>query len=109
MTIKKNTLIQINSSRHPIFKAIAIKDFDTNDEWYPVSLADDYLEGMSKCWVKGDEVPCRKSLVRTFKIIKELINYRLKQIYSNRKTYRQCRIKVHRKRNRLHLFQHSLQ
>lgn len=71
MTIKKNTLIQINSSRHPIFKATAIKDFDTNDEWYPVSLADDYLEGMSKCWVKGDEIPCRKSLVRTFKIIKE--------------------------------------
>ncbi|UTD07104.1 hypothetical protein E4N90_03740 [Treponema denticola] len=71
MIIKKNTLLQINSSRHPVFKAIAIKDFNTNEEWYPLSLADDYLEGMSKYWMKGEEVPCRKSLVRSFKIIKE--------------------------------------
>ncbi|UTC77586.1 hypothetical protein E4O04_06050 [Treponema sp. OMZ 799] len=71
MKIKKNTLIQINSSRHPIYKAIAIKDFDSNDEWYPLFLADEYLKGMSKCWIKGEKIPCRKSLVRSFKIIKE--------------------------------------
>ena len=74
MKITKNTLIQINSSRHPTFNAIAVKDFDTNDEWYPVSLTDDYLEGMSKYWLKGEEVPCRKSLVRSFKIITEAKN-----------------------------------
>ncbi|UTC65204.1 hypothetical protein E4O00_03290 [Treponema sp. OMZ 788] len=71
MIIKKNTLIQINSSIHSVFKATAIKDFNTNEEWYPLYLADDYLEGASKFWAKGEEVPCRKCFVKSFKIIKE--------------------------------------
>lgn len=67
MIIKKNTLVEV-CSRHGVFCASVIEDFDTNNEWYPLALTDDFLEGVSKTWFKGEEIPCRKSFVEYIKI-----------------------------------------
>ncbi len=74
MLIKKGQLVFVKSSRKGNYKAIALKDFDTeNDEWYPVALAElgKSLVGMNKdnIWVAGDEVPCRRGL-NTIELIK---------------------------------------
>jgi hypothetical protein len=72
MKIDKDTLLQVKSSRKGNYKAIALKDFDTEDEWYPVALAENKaIVGMNKAnlWIAGDEVPCRKGL-NTVEIIK---------------------------------------
>ncbi|MGP1602039.1 hypothetical protein [Treponema sp.] len=66
MTIKKNTLVEV-CSRHGTFHANAIEDFDTDNEWYPLVLSDDFLEGASKTWFRGEKIPCRKSFVKYIK------------------------------------------
>jgi hypothetical protein len=64
--VKKGTLLLVKSSRKGTYKAIALRDFDLRDEWYPVALAetDKSIVGMnpSNIWIPGDEVPCRASL-----------------------------------------------
>ena len=66
MIIKKDTVIQVKSSRKGNYKAIVLKDFDTEkDEWYPVALAEaKAIVGMNRnnLWIAGDEVPCRRGL-----------------------------------------------
>ena len=48
-----------------------VKNFNTDDEWYPLVLTDSLSEGMSTIWIKDDAIPCRKSHVRYIEIIKE--------------------------------------
>jgi hypothetical protein len=61
MKIKKGTLVQVNHSRSGNWKALATKDFDTKkDEWYPLQLVDEEVNGMSTSWIKGDEMPARR-------------------------------------------------
>ena len=66
MIIKKDTIIQVKSSRKGNYKAIALEDFDTEkDEWYPVALAEaKAIVGMNRnnLWIAGDKVPCRRGL-----------------------------------------------
>jgi len=51
MKIKRGTILNVNHFRKGNFEAIAIKDFDTEeDEFYPVSSTE------------GEEIACRKSL-----------------------------------------------
>ena len=66
MIIKKDTIVQVKSSRKGDYKAIALADFDTEkDEWYPVALAEaKAIVGMSNIWIAGDEVPCRRGMSR---------------------------------------------
>lgn len=62
MKIKRGTKLQINSCRKGSFKAIAEEDFDTNDTFYPVSIASgEIVEGLNHVWEAGDMIPCRGS------------------------------------------------
>ena len=54
MTIKKNTLVKVGHTRHGVFNAKAFKNFNTDDEWYPLVLTDSLSEGMSTIWIKDD-------------------------------------------------------
>ena len=63
MKINKGTLLQVNHRRSGKWKGRATKDFDTEtDEWYPISLEDEVVHGMSTTWERGDEMPCRNGL-----------------------------------------------
>lgn len=63
MEIKKGTKLKIYHHRHGVFYGIAEKDFDTDSiEFYPISLDQDMLCGLSNDWVRGDSVPCRNTL-----------------------------------------------
>lgn len=66
MKILKGTKLRVTHRRQGTFLAIADKDFDIDDEWYPVILDQDYLQGLSTYWCKGECVPCRKGLVEVF-------------------------------------------
>ena len=69
MQIQKGDLLNIQHRRKGFFKAIATRDFDTDEEeFYPVVLApDQYVKGISLDllgdWQSGEKIPCRKSLV----------------------------------------------
>ena len=60
---KKGDKVIVIDNRKGTYKGTVEKDFDTvTDEWYSISLRQDYLEGMSTYWEKGDHVPCRRGL-----------------------------------------------
>jgi hypothetical protein len=64
MDVKQGQILSINHSRHGRFKAQATRDFNTDENWYPVIVADgEMVKGWSKDWHEGDSIPCRKSLV----------------------------------------------
>jgi len=56
----------VRSQRKGDYKAIALKDFDSEKyEWYPVALAEEKtIVGMNRDnrWIVGDEMPCRRGL-----------------------------------------------
>lgn len=62
MKILKGTKLRVDDRRKGKFFAVANSDFDTEDEWYDIVLDQDYLEGMSNDWVKGEHVPARNGL-----------------------------------------------
>ena len=64
MVIKKGTKLKVFHSRKGTFVGIAFEDFDTDDEWYNIAVADEQEEvvGLTKSWVAGEEAPCRKGL-----------------------------------------------
>lgn len=63
MQFKAGDKLTVRCSRRGTYLAVATKDFDTEaDEWYPVTLDQEYLEGSSTYWERGDEVPCRRGL-----------------------------------------------
>ena len=64
MKITKGTLLNITHSRKGTFKAIAYKDFDTDEEtWYPVTVAQSGVRGMLEDWFDGEKIPCRNTKV----------------------------------------------
>lgn len=63
MKFKKGDRVIVRSSRRGNYNGIALKDFDTvEDEWYPIALCDEVVEGLSTEWVEGEEMPCRRGL-----------------------------------------------
>jgi len=62
MNIKKDTILKIKHSRKGTFIGKAIKDFNTNDEWYPIVVEDEEVKGINTIWEKGEDIPCRNSL-----------------------------------------------
>lgn len=65
MEIKKGTLLKVFHTRHGIFKGKATRDFDTDKEtFYPISLEDDYVDGLRTIFYKGDTMPCRNTLCK---------------------------------------------
>ena len=70
MKIKEGQLLAINHARKGPFVAVALRDFDSEEEdWFPVALAKGYVKGISTGlgpdWITGDEIPCRASFVRS--------------------------------------------
>lgn len=60
MEIKKDTILLVHNGRKGIFKAKAIRDFDTEKEtFYPVATLE-RVQGMATTWEIGEEIPCRK-------------------------------------------------
>lgn len=71
MKIKKGQLLFVRHRRLGNWKARADEDFDTEeDEWYPVSLVEEYVLGLSTEWYKGDHMPAKRGLCRV-EIIEE--------------------------------------
>lgn len=62
--VKKGTLLKINHSRKGTFLARAKEDFNLDDEWYPIVLAVERVDGMNTFWEAGDDIPCRASLCK---------------------------------------------
>lgn len=74
MFIAKDTrMVLINkraseSTRKYIGKAT--KDFDTEDEWWPIVVDQDKpVFGISAVWVKGEEIPARKQLTTLVEVL----------------------------------------
>lgn len=66
MKVKKEQLLRIDHARKGIFVAVALRDFESEEEaWLPVALAEGYVKGINTGWVAGEEIPCRASLVRS--------------------------------------------
>lgn len=63
MKIKKGTKVIVNDSRKGRYTGIAIEDFDTESEWYPIATLE-YVRGLTTDWEVGDEIPCRKGLAK---------------------------------------------
>jgi len=66
MKIKEGTLLNVNHIRSGKWVGIATRDFDTDNEpLYPIALAQlKPVDGLitKARWVKGDNMPCRKTL-----------------------------------------------
>ena len=61
MKIKKGTRLIVRDRRKGKFEAEALRDFDTNDEWYPITPLT-LVAGLTTDWEYGDEIPCRNGL-----------------------------------------------
>jgi len=66
MKILKGSRVTVKHSRKGIFRAVAIRDFDIDEEWYPLATAEE-VHGISqgpgnRAWGPGE--PCRASFVR---------------------------------------------
>ncbi len=68
--IKKGTILKINHTRKGQFYGMAIRNFNTKEEFYPIKVIQlKSVQGMNTEWSVLDKIPCRKSLC-TIKIIK---------------------------------------
>lgn len=60
MKIRKGQTIEVRHIRKGVFKAVALKDFDTvKDDEYPIATWE-YVRGYCFEWYKGDPIPCRR-------------------------------------------------
>ncbi len=63
MKIKKGQKVKVVGSRSGNYEAIAVEDFDTeNDEWYPLILDQERVDGLSTSWHKGERHDGRRGL-----------------------------------------------
>lgn len=64
MLIRKDTVLNVKSTRKGNFVGIALKDFDTeNDEWYSIAVhQDEPVYGVLEDWFIGESIPCRRGL-----------------------------------------------
>lgn len=52
----------VKDRRKGSFKAVAIRDFDTEaDEFYPIAT-EEFVSGMSTDWEPGEEIPARRGI-----------------------------------------------
>jgi len=71
MKIKKGTKLTIKHLRKGVFNVIAKRDFDTKkDEFYPVKLDTNRVEGLNTYWERAEEIPCRRILCEIVEIRK---------------------------------------
>lgn len=71
MKIEKGTKLKIDHCRKGKFNAVALRDFDSTDDWFPVAVAEDnsdVVRGAANDWVPGEEIPCRGSFC-TFEVV----------------------------------------
>jgi hypothetical protein len=76
MKIAKGTKLKIEHSRKGSYFAVAIEDFDTQDEWFPVAVAEQNgkpVHGMAtgNKWEPGEIIPCRGSFVSNIEVVQE--------------------------------------
>ena len=73
LKIKKGQRLRIEHRRKGTFTAIALRDFDSDEEaWFPVAPAEESVGGLgvlSGAWMPGEEIPCRASLARIIEIL----------------------------------------
>lgn len=63
MKVTKGQVLQVRHTRKGVFTGIADRNFDTEqEEFYPISLAAEEVEGEGTVWVAGDKIPCRNTL-----------------------------------------------
>lgn len=66
MKIKKGQKIEVRSRYKGVYKAIALKAFDTEkDEIYPIATLET-VKGFTQVWEKGDPIPCSRGLSRIY-------------------------------------------
>lgn len=61
MKIEKGTRLIVRDRRKGKYEAEALRDFDTEDEWYHVTPLS-VVEGLTTEWENGEEIPCRKGI-----------------------------------------------
>lgn len=68
MNYKKGDLLLIEHCRKGNFFGRAKRDFNTDEEFYPI-ISDEIrsIDGLNNSWENGEEIPCRKSLCRISK------------------------------------------
>ena len=72
MKVEKGTILKINHQKKGVFLAIANDTFDTEKEdFYPVSLYQDYLKCFAMEYFKGDNIPCRNIFVKKMEVSNE--------------------------------------
>jgi len=60
MKVSEGQRLKVNHSRSGKWEGVATKDFDTEEEFYPIKLdQDEPVHGMSTAWIRGDNMPCR--------------------------------------------------
>lgn len=48
----------------------AIRDFDTEDDWWPIVVDQDKpVHGISQVWCRGNEIPARKGLTTLVEVL----------------------------------------
>ena len=72
MKIEKGQTVSVNDLRKGKFKAIALEDFDTdNDEWYPLIVGKgEYVKGLNTFWEEGDDIPSKRGIA----VIEEIVS-----------------------------------
>lgn len=59
MQVSKGDILRVQHRRKGVFLGKAMKDFDTEvDEFYPIVLEENRLDGMNTVYFKGDPVEC---------------------------------------------------
>jgi len=75
LKIKQGQRLRIEHRRKGIFIAIALRDFDSDEEaWFPVAPAEESTGGLgvlSGAWIPGEEIPCRASLAEIVEVLGE--------------------------------------
>lgn len=61
MKINAGQIFWVNDARKGKYLGRALRDFDTDDEWYAVQTLE-MVSGRSKEWASGEEISCRKGI-----------------------------------------------
>lgn len=73
MIITQGTRVRVTHLRSGTWEAVAKSDFDTAlSDWFPLVLAEgQHAKGLSSGYGPGNDIPCRRSLVRSIERLKE--------------------------------------
>lgn len=61
MEVKAGQIFWVNDARKGKYLGRAVRDFDTDDDWYAVQTLE-MVYGNSRDWPPGCEIPCRKGI-----------------------------------------------